>query len=102
MKALCPETGSIPFTLRPWIPWFGETTVRYTEGVKETKAVCRVKHCSVKSCTRKIYVSTGTDFVTVLARRASTDQLKIEQKAAAEEEKLEADVIQIMKDRGEL
>lgn len=100
MKALCPETGTIPVTLRPWIPWFGETTVRYAHADAETKAKCTVRTCPVKSCTRKIHVSHGADFVTVLARRAKTDILQKEQQAAEEEAKLEAEVIRIMHDRG--
>lgn len=101
MKALCPETGSIPFSLLQWIPLFGETTVEYAHGDEQAQAICDATACPVEDCTRKIYVSTDNpSFVTVLSRRANRTLYNEKLKREAENEQLEKEVYELMKRDG--
>lgn len=101
IKALCPEIGSVPIHNERWLPWFNETTIRYSSTPKEAKAMCDKKRCPVKSCTRKILISAdASDFSTILARRVHTDILKEEQDAEKKRLLLEQEVYELMKRDG--
>lgn len=95
MRALCPEIGYVPVSVRSWRRSHNDVEYPYASGERPKQAVCTKLRCPIKGCTRKVMISTPSNrYATSITSRMITqekaDTLKREEALDIEQSKKDA------------